>query len=396
MTISNFVPERLVEARRARGMTATELADKINRTPVSVSNYENGRQTPRLDVLASLAEALAFPRAYFLRPASSDEQGEVFWRARLSAPKYRREQAGVRLVWFREILAYLERYFDFPELNLPAIEVPEDPRKLSFEACDAIADEIRRQWGVSPGPFPNVIETLEGNGIFVSRISVNAEKLDAFSQWDRDRNTPLVVLGRDKASAVRQRFDALHELAHMVVHRHVDRKLLKNRDIYQLTERQADRIASSILLPEKEFLSELPSITLDGFLSIKERWGVSVGAMMVRAGTLDLVPDEFLKRMWMNYARRGWRKSEPLDPKIPKERPNLIRMSIEMLVEEGVQTASDIRRELPFPISDLEELADLETGTLNPAVPAKPAHPMLKQEFRASEGSNVVSLFQDE
>jgi hypothetical protein len=42
---------------------------------------------------------------------------------------------------------------------------------------------------------------------------------------------------------------------------------------------------------------------------------------------------------------------------IGKERPHLIRRSFEILIEERVQSVSDIRRAPPFPVSDLEELA---------------------------------------
>lgn len=50
-------------------------------------------------------------------------------------------------------------------------------------------------------------------------------------------------------------------------------------------------------------------------LSLKERWGVSVGAMIMRCKSLDILDDLSAKRLWMNYARRRWRKGEPLTAK---------------------------------------------------------------------------------
>src|SRR3546814_11130052 len=93
--------------------------------------------------------------------------------------------------------------------------------------------------------MPDVIEKLETNGILVSRIHVGVEKLDAFSQWSDRFEIPFIVLGRDKASAVRQRFDALHELAHIVLHRSVSARKLNDRAFYNTVERQADRLARS-------------------------------------------------------------------------------------------------------------------------------------------------------
>lgn len=63
-------------------------------------------------------------------------------------------------------------------------------------------------------------------------------------------------------------------------------------------------------------------------------------------------------------------------------------------MEAKVQSASDIMAALPFPRSDLEEIADLEPGTLIGAIDLKP-EPVLKAEFRTDEAPNVVSIFRD-
>ena len=91
----------------------------------------------------------------------------------------------------------------------------------------------------------------------------------------------------------------------------------------------------------------------------------------MRCKSLDLLDDFSAKRMWMNYSRRGWRKGEPYDGKMEKESPHLIRRSFEMLLEEGVQSVTDIRNALPLPPEDLEELADLDPGTLGAHVQTK-------------------------
>ncbi len=63
-----------------------------------------------------------------------------------------------------------------------------------------------------------------------------------------------------------------------------------------------------------------------------------------------------------------------------------------MLLDERVQTVSDIKRALPFPVADLEELTDLDPGTFGGEVAGK-AMPMLKKQFKSEHAtSNVVSL----
>jgi Zn-dependent peptidase ImmA (M78 family)/transcriptional regulator with XRE-family HTH domain len=391
-TTLGFIGKRLIEARRARGVSATDLADRIGISVQSVSKYENGHQFPKLEVLYTIASTLKMPRSYFLRPVNEEDTNPIFWRARLSSPPTMRERAAVRLEWMKEIVDYLASYFDFPSLNIPLIKIPEI-ESIGVDFLEEVAAAIRAHWDIRPGPMPDVIEKLETNGILVSRIHVGAEKLDAFSQWSNRFNMPFVVLSRDKASAVRQRFDALHELSHITLHKNIPQKRLNDRAFYKAIEKQADRLACCLLLPKKEFVEELYAPSLDGFLAIKERWGASVGAMIMRCRLLGLLDDEEAKRMWINYARRGWRDGEPLDGKIQKEAPYMIRRSFEMLMSEGVQSASDIKNALPFPPEDLEELADLEPGTLTGNIHAR-AEPILKEPFR-NENANVVQLFKD-
>lgn len=384
-----FVGARLTEARKARGVSATDLADLVGVSVQSISKYENDRQSPKLDVVHSLADILRFPHDYFLRPVPLKDDRPIFWRARLSAPPLARDRAEVRLEWMKEIVDYLACYFDLPKLNIPIIDFSED----SFGSSDfveRVAKDIRDFWDIGSGPMPDTIEQLETNGILASRIHVRADKLDAFSQWSERFSVPFVVLSRDKASACRQRFDVLHELVHITCHADVPQRRLNDRAFYKAVEKQADQIASAMLLPEADFTGELYAPSLDGFLTLKERWGASVGAMIMRCKHLDLIDDDDARRLWINYNRRGWRTGEPLDGKLETEQPQLIRRSFELLIEEGVQSAAQIVKALPLPVADLEELADLDPGTLSGEAQSRAA-PMLKEEFR--KYSNVISLF---
>jgi Zn-dependent peptidase ImmA (M78 family) len=236
---------------------------------------------------------------------------------------------------------------------------------------------------------------MENNGIVASRIFVGAEKLDAFSQWSSAFQIPFVVLSRDKASAARQRFDAAHELAHLVLHRGVDPKRLNSASDYKIVEDQAHYFACSLLLPAEEFSADLWVATLDGMLSIKERWKVSVGAMIKRCEALDIIDDEGARRLWINYNRRGWRTGEPLDGKLDKERPRLLRRSINQLLAEGERSVSQILSSLRLAPRDVEELCDLDTGTLTGETADTRAMPILKKKAPTEKYDDgvVVSLF---
>jgi Zn-dependent peptidase ImmA (M78 family) len=229
---------------------------------------------------------------------------------------------------------------------------------------------------------------MENKGIIISRIHVGAEKLDAFSQWSSAYLIPFLVLSRDKASAARQRFDAAHELAHFVLHSRVDPKRLNSAADYKIREDQAHYFATALLLPADEFTNDLWSPTLDGLLAMK----VSVGAMIKRCKALDIVDDESEKRLWISYNRRRWRTGEPYDGKIEKERPRILRRSISQLLSEGEQSVSQILSAIPLAPRDIEELCDLDPGTLTGDIAEMRAMPVLKKRIQPDE-EKVVSLF---
>ncbi|WP_434623832.1 helix-turn-helix domain-containing protein [Azospirillum sp. B2RO_4] len=362
-----FVGNRLTEAREARGLTAASLAELVGVSPQAIANYEGDVNSPRPDVMAAISTRLNFPISYFLRPANGCEKAPIFWRSNASAVKIGRLKAEKRLIWMREAVEYLGRYFDFPAVDLPDVKVPDDFRALNSSFIEAVALSCRKYFGLGLAPIPDVVEELEAHGVFVSRISIEFEGLDAFSYWSVDEGRPYVVLGADKASAVRSRFDAAHELAHLILHRGVDQKRVNSPADWKLLETQAHRFASAFLLPEEAFVHELWAPSLDGFLSIKQRWGVSIAAMIKRSSDLGMLSDEQARRMWINYNRRGWRLSEPLDDSnsIPTEIPQLLRRSFNMLISEKVVRREQIASILHLPPNDLEEILALPNGFLS-------------------------------
>ena len=388
-----FIGARLTEARQARGMNGTELADLIGVSPQSVSQYEHGKQSPSPEMLELISDKLNMPLSHFMREVSHLESNPIFWRGRTTATRAARDRAEVRLIWLRDIIQYLASFFDFPKLDLPKLmDLPKDFRQIDTDYLETVAACVRAHWQVPDGPMPDLLLEMENNGIIISRIYVGAEKLDAFSQWSSAYDIPLVVLSRDKASAARQRFDAAHELAHLVLHSRVDPKRLNSATDYKIMEDQAHYFATAILLPADEFTNDLWSPTLDGLLALKERWKVSVGAMIKRCKALQIVDDESEKRLWINYNRRGWRTSEPYDGRIEKERPRILRRSISQLLSEGEQSVSQILSAIPLASRDIEELCDLDPGTLTGDIADTRAMPVLKKRIQPDE-VNVVRLF---
>jgi transcriptional regulator with XRE-family HTH domain len=252
-----FQPQRLREAREARGMTATQLAELLGISRNAISQYETGKNSPSPDTFTAIAAKLNMPTAYFLRPSQVQRGGIVFYRSMASATKAARGRAERKYAWIREITSCLSQYVDFPKSNLPNWPVPDDPAKLTDEEVEDYAAKLRSFWGLGKGPISDMICLLENNGIIVSRFALDAATLDGFSEWVEEEKRAYIVLASDKDTAVRSRFDAAHELAHLVLHRKINRKAITVTEQFKLIEQQAHRFASAFLLPEESFRKEL-------------------------------------------------------------------------------------------------------------------------------------------
>ena len=199
-----FCGSRLTEAREARGLSQASLAELAQIKPQSVSQYEQGKQSPSPETLEVICEKLNLPERYFLRPVPEHSIERITFRSLSSATKTARVRAQRRLGWLKEIVAYLRAYIEFPAVNMPAFNLPDDPTKITMSQIEGIADECRSYWNLGFGPLKDVVLLLENAGVILARTNFGVDSMDAFSQWDSD--VPFVFLNADKGSAVRSRF----------------------------------------------------------------------------------------------------------------------------------------------------------------------------------------------
>ncbi|CAH2462802.1 MULTISPECIES: helix-turn-helix domain-containing protein [Bacillus] len=73
-----MLTQRLKEARKMRKLTQQGLADKVNATKGTISNYENGHSTPSNEMLKDLANILGVTTDYLLGRADNlDSSGPL-------------------------------------------------------------------------------------------------------------------------------------------------------------------------------------------------------------------------------------------------------------------------------------------------------------------------------
>lgn len=345
-------------------MSAASLAELVDVSRQAISLYETGRTSPSPDVLRAIASCLNLPEDFFIMPERRYDRGTVFYRSMSSATKSARTRAEHRFAWLRDIVRYQSEFVELPPPNLPDLGLPSDPLLLSSEEIEDAAEQVRRYWGLRDDPIANVVLLLENQGTVIARDRLGAETLDSLSEFVLDEHRPYIMIGTDKGSAARWRFDAAHELGHLILHRNVPSSVLLKPEQHKKIEKQAHRFASAFLLPLAPFGEDLYGVSLDAFRAIKPRWKTSIAMMIMRARQARLIGEETEKQLWIRYSRRGWRRTEPYDDEMPAEEPRLLRRSFELMLTEGAQTPADVLTRLAIAPSDVEALCGLPRAYL--------------------------------
>lgn len=365
--VPGFQGRRLTEARLARGLFKNALGDMIGVSGTAITRYEEGTDSPQDFRVDDIASKLNFPRDFFFKPAW-EAPSVVHWRTRTSETKNAREMTEQRMNWLQEIFHFYEEFVAFPALDLPQIDLPDDFRLLTGDVIEKAANEVRDHWGLGRHPIPDAILALENAGIPVVGLSIASEKQDGFCFYSDELQRPFVGINSLHASAARARFDAAHELGHLILHRKVTREQSKSTLYHKVIEDQAHRFAGAFLFPSESFFSEVRHTSLDYLVHLKRRWGMSVGAMIYRAYSLDLLDDTEKSDLFTSMTRRRWRGKlrEPFDSpdEMPLERPRMMRRAVEAILKEDVFSPNELIKEIALPSSEIEAISGLDTGIL--------------------------------
>lgn len=347
-----FNPERLTIARKRRRQSAKGLAERIGVTPVTLSRWENGVTIPENEALESLADVLGFPTAFFTGDSSAgpDVAGASFRSLTTMSAKER--DAALAAGSLAYLLAdWVDERFDLPPADLIDLSFEEDP--------EAAAAAIRQAWGIGGSPITDMVRLLESRGVRVFSLAENTKTVDAFSCW-RDE-TPFVFLNTFK-SAEHGRFDAAHELGHLILHKHGGPHAGRE------AETEANRFASALLMPAEDVVARIRRVTgLGDLVKAKKRWGVSVAALAYRTHKLGIVSDWQYRGLCIEMNQVGYRTAEP--DGLPPERSQVWRKVFTELWSERV-TREDIAHELSLPVSELENLVFGLTGPVTPPTPS--------------------------
>jgi Zn-dependent peptidase ImmA (M78 family)/DNA-binding XRE family transcriptional regulator len=327
---------RLAVARKRRQLTKKALAENAGVAQDTLTRIENGETSdPESDTVAALARALSYPIGFFyLDDLESLSTDSVSFRS-LSSLTARQRDAALAA----GTIAFLLDDWVTDRFNLP----PHDLLNLREENPAAAAAALRNYWRIGSKPIPHMTRLLEAKGVRVFSLSEENKNVDAFSCWRGD--VPYIFLNTFK-SAERSRFDAAHELGHLVMHVH---GASGGRDV----EKDADRFAAAFLIPRDDLISHMPMrlTSINQLITAKERWGVSVAALARNAFDAGLVTDWHYRELCKKISAAGYRTKEP-HPR-GREGSEVWKKVFESLWRDRL-TKNDVANALCLPIDEIE------------------------------------------
>lgn len=345
----SFNPSRLSVARKRRLLNKKALSDLCGLAQHTIVRWEKKQAYPTSQNIEALSAALEYPREFFFgRDLEEPSSSLTSFRSQTSMSAAVRDAALSAGVLGFLIADWVEERFDLPEVKLPDLRL--------FEP-EAAAQALRQEWGLGEKPVSNMIQLLESKGVRVFSLAENTVEVNAYSLWRNSK--PFVFLNTFK-SAECSRFDAAHELAHLVLHQ-------DGSVTGRTAEDQANKFASAFLMPKADVISVLPRVNhLPQLISAKTRWKVSVAALAYRVHKLGIISDWKYRDFCIEIAKRGYNKKEPNE--IQRERSAIWEKVLKTLWAEKT-THADIADQLNLPMA---EVSDLLFGVLSTADLAKP------------------------
>jgi len=359
-----FNPNRLIVARKRRKLTCEGLARLIGVAPLTISRIEKGRNEPSPKTVEAIVNILKFPEKFFYGPDIDSLSSDSASFRSLASMTAKERDAALSAGSFAYLLSdWVTERFNLPKINLIDLSHEKEASRAALS--------IRQHWALGQQPINNMVKLLESKGVMIFSLSENTKNVDAFSCWRNDK--PYIFLNTLK-STERSRFDAAHELGHLVLHKH-------GGPHQKAAEHEANMFASCFLMPEADIRSNISIFyitSVDQLIQIKKRWGVSIASLIYRLHKINLLTDHKYRSLNIQISKMGYRTKEPNE--LPREESVIWKKIFMELWSDGI-TKKHIAQELDLPFMEIENLVlgllgpvDAQTPTKGEKGPLRIAH----------------------
>lgn len=277
---------RLITARKMKGYSIQQLAGISDVSKQAISLYEKGEMAPSSEMIIKLAKALEVDLDFFFRkPTASDIllAGNIHFREKKKIDENELDSIKLNTVEFLEKYFELERIADNRDEFINPVQ---DVKISSRTDAKKAAKQVRKKWKLGDFPLKNIFSILESKGVKIFEVQTS-EGFNGFAAWSG--KIPVIVINVKFSEITRIRFTTLHELGHLVL------QICEGLDEEKI-ERICDAFASELLLPAHVIVAEIGTsrsrVSLDELREIKEKYGISIKAVLVSLALNEIIPWE--------------------------------------------------------------------------------------------------------
>ena len=313
MVSPELVGLRIRRLRHVAGIGQTDFAEMVGIASGSVSKLENGRMQLSQQLLSEVAASLRCTPDFLSMPLELAPTTRPWLRAYADAPKRAVDQMVDDCTTAMEAIVGLELKMMDDVLPL----FTGDPMDQS--AIEDFAVDVRLAAGLHENDVVgNSVRAAERLGCIVLPTPDELGRHLGISVRVDD-HTAMICLGRWTAEGSpvpgdRQRFTVAHEIGHLTLHSAVGAPVTAEEA--SLIEKQAHIFAGAFLAPGDAMLDALAElggrVTLQTLSKIKQRWGISIKALVTRFQTLGVIDADHARSLFKQISARGWNKSEPV------------------------------------------------------------------------------------
>lgn len=343
---SATIGQRLKLARQQMGLSTRAAAEIVSRAaPVShatLANYENGKTQPDMAILAVLSRCYEVDLNWFFSKPSSFS-GLRYRRLKSRVPIQQKERFEALSQRWLSAYRSLERHLEKPLKG--HIELGKFRGANPTEAANVLRRDLKLDSdGTDPPPVSSVVQVIRLCGIRLIELDA-VDGIDGLAA--RLDHEPTIIINGN-VSNDRYRMDMAHELGHHLLG-HCD-EVSKLND--ELADEEAYEFAMSLLLPDVQLRKALKGFSMVRLFEYKLRFGISLSSMIFQGQKRGLIPESLARRVWIEFAKRGYKKKEPGE--VPSDRPTRFEQLIEFAVMKG-SGYDEISRVTGIPQRDLKD-----------------------------------------
>lgn len=331
------IAQRLLEARRAIGLTQSEVGKQVGMATSTISSIEAGKRSVSGPELHAFARVYHRPISYFFEQSPADSPGfQYLFRA--AEPEVLDRVSIIKLEEMAQDYVLLEEL-----VGAAPLPTPPDYSTFGFRTnqdAETMAEMERGRLGLGDAPVPDLMNLLDGVvGIRTFLVPVSQ------SAWSgvivRGNDTRLCIAVNSKEESYRRNFDLAHEYSHALVHMNGQRDTaarIDSRTVESASsraeERFADAFASAFLMPNRAVLKALEqTLRANGgrftdfdLVHMAMQFGVSGQALSNRLVSLRKISRQMNEEYWksqgsykqlakeLGYSTEDW-ESNPVLPR---------------------------------------------------------------------------------